>query len=114
MKSMPYYKWEKFTSEEQNDYIEKGILPYVPVGDLRGCLLKSRMVIVEDERYWKVERANGVIEILPERIVKTVSGVSMWGKFNPIQGNYEMWSCGKPFNLFGVNSPPLAAKNESA
>jgi hypothetical protein len=77
MKSIPYYKWEKLTAEEQNNHIAEDVLPYVPIGDLRGCLLKSRMIIVEKERYWKVERANGVIEILLENIVKTVSGISM-------------------------------------
>jgi hypothetical protein len=92
MRSVPYYKWRKLTIEEQDNYIAKGILPYVPQADLRGLLLMARMVIVEEERYWKVERANGVIEILPDRIVKTVSGISMWGEFNPVQGNYEMWS----------------------
>jgi hypothetical protein len=92
MKTITYYKWKKLTAEEQNDYVARGILPYVPQADLRGCLLMSRMVIVEEERYWKVERADGVIEILPEFMTKTVSGVSMWGEFNPIQGNYEMWS----------------------
>lgn len=88
MKNIPYYKWETLSVEQQNDYIAAGVLPYVPMADLRGCLLMSRMVIVGGERCWEIERSREDRKIIPEHISKTVSGITMRCKFNPINGNY--------------------------
>ena len=90
MKTIPYSKWEKLTEEAQNDYIESGILPYVSPAELRGLLLWSRMVIIKGERCWEIERSREEPKIFPERISKTVSGITMWCKFNPRHGDYKM------------------------
>ena len=78
------------SEKQQNNYINVGTLPYVPVGDLRNCLLMSRMIIVDDERCWKIERINGKIEIYSELISKTNGNFTMWCRFNPIFGDYRM------------------------
>ena len=90
MKTISFSKWEMLSEEQQNSYIAEGILPYVSLADLRNCLLKSRMIIVDGERCWKIERSNGNIEIHPERITKTNGNITMWCRFNPVYGDYRM------------------------
>ena len=91
MKNIPYCQWEKLSEANQNTNITLGRLPEVPLADLENGLTMSRMIVKDGERFWEIQRkGNTQTHIFPEYKEKTVSGITMRSRFNPVRGDYKM------------------------
>ena len=89
MVNITYHQWEKLSEETQNNYIEAGMLPDVPLADLENGLTLSRMIIKNGERYWEIQyEGETKTKIVPEYKHKTELGVSVRHKFVPMCGHY--------------------------
>ena len=91
MKNIPYYQWKKMSTAIQNANIELDRLPEVPLADLENDLIMSRMIVKDGERFWEIQRkGKNKAYIFPEYKEKTVSGITMRSRFNPVRGDYKM------------------------
>jgi hypothetical protein len=89
MIKMTYWQWEKLSEECQNEYIEVGMLPDVPLADLENNLILSQMVIKDGERCWEIQYERETeTHIFPESKQENELGVSVRCKFVPMCGHY--------------------------
>jgi len=89
MVKMTYWQWEKLSEECQNEYIEVGMLPDVPLADLENDLILSQMIIKDGERCWEIQyEGETETKIVPEYKQENELGVSVRCKFVPMCGHY--------------------------